>query len=209
MAAAMPWVVFHVPVGASPAMAGASVPGVALAQAPFGRAVDGIGWSMSGSLVVPALPVTPAAEKPRDIIYYSAVDGDTLRALASKYGLSVNTLLWSNPKLVDRLTAGQEVVIPPVDGVLVKVAANDTVASLALKYRAESDAIIEFNLLRHPETLPVDDYLMVPYGVGPEPPTTPQSNAHTVTVGKRSWLVTPVWTSCGGTSLYGLLDCYV
>ncbi|HXO59586.1 MAG TPA: hypothetical protein VN834_07270, partial [Candidatus Acidoferrum sp.] len=88
MAAAMPWVVFHVPVGASPAMAGGTVPGVALAQAPFGRAVDGIGWSMSGSLVVPALPATPPAEKHRDIIYYQAVDGDTLRALAAKYGLS-------------------------------------------------------------------------------------------------------------------------
>src|SRR5256885_6456907 len=138
MAAAMPWVVFHVPVGAAPALAGGTGPGTALAQAPFGRAVDGIGWSMSGSLVVPALPATPPAEKHRDIIHYTAVDGDTLRALASKYGLSVNTLLWSNPKLVDRLIAGQEVVIPPVDGVLVKVGATDTLASLAQKYRAES-----------------------------------------------------------------------
>src|SRR2546426_7122420 len=59
MAVAMPWLAFHVPVGAAPAMAGASSPGTALAQAPFGRAVDGIGWSMSGTLVVPELPVTP------------------------------------------------------------------------------------------------------------------------------------------------------
>src|SRR5437870_12028347 len=190
MAAAMPWVVFHVPVGAAPALAGGTGPGTALAQAPFGRAVDGIGWSVSGSLVVPALPATPPAEKHRDIIHYTAVDGDTLRALASKYGLSVNTLLWSNPKLVDRLTAGQEVMIPPVDGVLVKVGASDTLASLAQKYRAESDAIIDFNLLRHPETLPVDEYLMLPYGVGPEPASVPQPNAQTVTAGKRSWYVT-------------------
>src|SRR2546426_11173848 len=107
MAAAMPWVVFHVPVGAAPALAGGTGPGTALTQAPFGRAVDGIGWSMSGSLVVPALPVTPPGEKHRDIIYYPAVDGDTLRAGAAKYGLSVNTLLWSNPKILDRLTARQ------------------------------------------------------------------------------------------------------
>src|SRR4030081_2573649 len=163
----MPWVVMHVPVGASPAMAGGTVPGTALAQAPFGRAIDGIGWSMSGSLVVPALPAAPAAGEPRDILHYAPVDGDTPRALASKYGLSVNTLLWSNPKLVDHLTAGQEVVVPPVDGVLVKVAASDTAASLAQKHHAESDAIIEFNLLRHPETFAVYNYLMVPYGVGP------------------------------------------
>src|SRR2546421_12837708 len=106
MAAALPWVVFHVPVGAAPALAGGTGPGTALAQAPFGRAVDGIGWSMSGTLVVPALPVTPPGEKHRDIVHYHALAGDTLRALAAKFGLSVNTLLWSNPKPFDRLTAG-------------------------------------------------------------------------------------------------------
>jgi LysM repeat protein len=148
MAAAMPWVVFHMPVGAAPALAGGTGSGAVLAQAPFGRAVDGIGWSMSGSLVVPALPSTPPGEKHRDVIHYQAVDGDTLRALATKYGLSVNTLLWSNPKLIDHLTAGQEVTVPPVDGVLVTVSATDTVASLAQKYRAETDAIIQFNLRR-------------------------------------------------------------
>jgi peptidoglycan endopeptidase LytE len=204
----MPWIVFHVPVGASPALAGSSA-GTALAEAPFGRSVDGIGWSMSGSLVVPALPVTPPSTKPRDVIHYVAVDGDTLRALASKYGLSVNTLLWSNPKLVDKLTAGQEVLIPPVDGVLVKVTATDTVASLAQKYRAEVDAIIQFNLLRHPESLTVDQFLMVPYGVGPEPPSAPASNAHTVSVGKRSWFVTPIWSSGGGLYPFGQCTWYV
>ena len=209
MAAAMPWVVFHVPVGASPALAGGTVPGSALAQAPFGRAVDGIGWSMSGSLVIPALPATPPGEKHREIIHYQAVDGDTLRALATKYSLSVNTLVWSNPKLIDHLTAGQEVVIPPVDGVLVKVTSSDTVASLAQKYRAESDAIIQFNLLRHPETLPVDDYLMVPYGVGPEPASVPQPNPQTVSAGKRSWYVTPVYSSGGASYPFGQCTWYV
>src|SRR5437660_11042702 len=161
MAAAMPWVVFHVPVGAAPALAGGTGPGTALAQAPFGRAVDGIGWSMSGSLVIPALPAAPPAEKHRDIVNYQAVDGDTLRALASKYGLSVNTLLWSNPKLVDYLTAGQDVVIPPLDGVLVKGSAQDTVASLAQKYRAQAEAVLRVNLLRPPEPLPVGARLEV------------------------------------------------
>jgi surface antigen len=207
-AAAMPWLVFHMPVGASPAMAGTSQ---ATGSAPLAldRAVDGIGWSMSGSLVVPALPAAPASERHRDIIHYLAQDGDTLRKLAGKYGLSVNTLLWSNPQLVDRLSAGQDVVIPPVDGVLVKIGPADSVTSLAQKYRAESDAIIEFNLLRHPESLAVGDYLMVPYGVGPEPPSLPQSNAHTVTVGKRSWFVTPVYSSGGGIYPFGQCTWYV
>src|SRR5256884_9598798 len=101
MAAAMPWVVLHVPVGASPAMAGGSIPGTALAQAPFGRAVDGIGWSMSGSLGIPAPPAPPAAEKHPAIINYQAGDGDTPPALASKDGLSGNTPLRAKPQLGD------------------------------------------------------------------------------------------------------------
>ena len=134
---------------------------------------------------------------------------DPLRALAAKYSLSVNTLLWSNPKLVDKLNAGQEVVIPPVDGVLVKVATGDTIAALAQKYHAETDAIVQFNLLRHPEALPLDQYLMIPYGVGPEPPSAPQANAHTVNVGKRTWYVTPVWSSGGGIYPFGQCTWYV
>jgi surface antigen len=132
-----------------------------------------------------------------------------LRALAGKYGLAINTLLWSNPSLVDKLTAGQEVLIPPVDGVLVKVTATDTLASLAQKFHAETDAIIQFNLLRHPETLPVDQYLMIPFGVGPEAPSNPQSNAHVVSVGKRSWYVTPVYSSGGGIYPFGQCTWYV
>jgi surface antigen len=107
------------------------------------------------------------------------------------------------------LIAGQDVVIPPVDGVLVKVGVSDTVASLAQKYRAESDAIIEFNLLRHPETLPVSEYLMVPYGVGPEPASVPQPNAQTVSAGKRSWFVTPVYSAGGASYPFGQCTWYV
>ncbi|MDQ6710381.1 MAG: LysM peptidoglycan-binding domain-containing protein, partial [Candidatus Dormibacteraeota bacterium] len=127
----MPWAMLHMPVGATSALAGSNVPGTPVAQAQFGRAVDGIGWSMSGAMVVPALPVTPAStDKHRDIVHYSARAGETLRAVAGRYGLSVNTLLWSNPSLVDQLSAGQEVLVPPIDGVLVKLTATDTVAAL-------------------------------------------------------------------------------
>lgn len=204
----MPWIVLHVPVGPDAALAG-TTSGTALASAPFGRSVDGITWSMSGSLIVPVLSVTPPAEKHRDVVHYVAQTGDTLRGLASKYGLSVNTLLWSNPSLVDKLTTGQVVLIPPIDGVLVTVASSDTVASLAQKFRAEADAIIQFNLLRHPESLQVGQQLMIPYGIGPEPPSAPQANAHVVSLGKRSWYVTPIWSSGGGLYPFGQCTWYV
>jgi surface antigen/LysM repeat protein len=151
----------------------------------------------------------PSADKHQDIVHYRAADGDTLRAVAAKYGLSVNTLLWSNPTLVDRLNAGQEVLVPPVDGVLVTVSSTDTVSALAQKYRSESDAIIQFNLLRHPETLAVGGYLMIPYGVGPEPASVPQPVAQSVSAGKRSWVVTPVYSAGGSFYPFGQCTWYV
>jgi len=204
----MPWIVSHVPVGAASALADTSSASAA-ASMPFGRTVDGVGWSMSGSLIVPEVTVTPPAEKHRDVVHYLAKNGDTLRALAQTYGLSVNTLLWSNTTLVDKLTAGQEVLIPPIDGVLVKVGATDTLASLAQKFHAETDAVIQFNLLRHPESLPVGQYLMLPYGVGPLPPSAPTATTHTVQVGKRAWFVSPVYSSGGGIYPFGQCTWYV
>jgi surface antigen/LysM repeat protein len=204
----MPWIVSHVPVGAASALADTSSASAA-ASTPFGRTVDGVGWSMSGSLIVPDVTVTPPAEKHRDVIHYVAKNGDTLRALAQTYGLSVNTLLWSNTTLVDKLVAGQEVLIPPIDGVLVKVGATDTLAALAQRFHAETDAVIQFNLLRHPESLPVGQYLMLPYGVGPLPPSAPTATTHTVQVGKRAWFVSPVYSSGGGIYPFGQCTWYV
>ncbi|TMD15344.1 MAG: CHAP domain-containing protein [Chloroflexi bacterium] len=208
LAVAMPWVALHVPLGAALALADSSSPPTRVG-APSGiRAMDGISWSTSGSLVVPALPTTPQnpESKHRDLIRYVAHAGDTLRGLASQFSLSVNTMIWSNPGAVDRLTEGEVVEIPPVDGVLVRVAAGDTVAALAQKYRAEADAIVEFNFLRHPDQLHTGDFLMVPYGVGPEPPSVPASQPRVVRAGARQWPIQPIY-SAGVGSLYPFGQC--
>lgn len=204
----MPWLALHVPVGASPALADSATPTLRPGLRVAGNTIDGIGWSTSGSLVIPALPETPVNPdtKHRDLIRYQAHDGDTLRALASQFGLSVNTLIWSNPGAVDRLTEGEAIEIPPVDGVLVAVSAGDTVDSLARKYRVGSDAIIEFNFLRHPEAVHVGDLLMVPYGVGPEAPSAPSPDPRVITAGKRQWPVQPIY-SAGVGSLYPFGQC--
>jgi surface antigen/LysM repeat protein len=211
MAVALPWLVLHVPVGAAPVLAqNRTSPAVGVRTSMAGPMVDGISWSMSGSLVIPPLTVTPPAVKHRDVIRYRAVQGDTLRALASTYGLSVNTLVWSNTGAVDRLAAGQEILIPPVDGVLVTVQPSDSVDALARKYRAESDAVIEFNFLEHPERLVASSYLMIPYGVGPEPPAAPPASPHKVAAGHRAVYVTPIYSAGVGTNYpFGQCTWYV
>jgi surface antigen len=208
LAVSMPWVALHVPLGAAFALADSSSPTARVAIASGIHTVDGISWSNSGSLVIPALPITPQNpdSKHRDLIRYVAHQGDTLRGLAAQYSLSINTLVWSNPGAVDRLTEGEVVDVPPVDGVLVRVAAGDSVVSLARKYRAEADAIVEFNFLRHPEQLHSGDLLMIPYGVGPEPPSPPAGQTQVVRAGARQWPIQPIY-SAGVGSLYPFGQC--
>jgi LysM repeat protein len=211
MAVAIPWLALHFPVGAAPVLADTATQASTLTVKSGSFSVDGMSWSDSGTLIVPALVNTPLDPDThhRDIIYYRAHLGDTLQQLAGRYGLSVNTLIWSNPGAVDRLTDNEEVLIPPVDGVLVTVQKNDTVASLALKYRAEADAIIQFNFLRHPQTLPVGQLLMIPYGVGPEPPSVPTADPRTITAGHRQWVIDPIWSNGGGLYPFGQCTWYV
>jgi LysM repeat protein len=209
LAVAVPWLVLHMPVGPTSAYAVGYPTAILAGNAPPARSTDGIRWSMGGSLVLPPLVVTPPnTEKRRELIHYQATEGDTLRALAAKYGLSVNTLLWSNPHVVDQLPAGQEVLIPPVDGVLVTLTSDDSVQSLATKYHAETDAIIEFNFLRHPEKLSVGGFLMVPYGVGPEAAPAPKPVAQELKVGRRTWPVQPIWSAGGGMYPFGQCTWY-
>jgi surface antigen len=204
LAVVSPWAALHLPVEAASATVDGR-PASGLVPAAQSNLVDGVAWSTSGSLTVPAQMVTPTSAERRPVIRYQAHAGDTLRGLSSSYGLSVNTLIWSNPTAVDRLSAGQVVLIPPVDGVLVTVKASDTVQSLASKYRAQPDAIIEFNFLRHPEALAVGSLLMIPDGIGPRPASAPSPSARRF----GSWSIYPIYSSGGSLYPYGQCTWYV
>lgn len=203
MAAALPWLAVHAPLGPALALAKDRT-----ATAPPPSRWTNPGWSADGFMLKPELSMTPAAvdEQHRPVLTYRASDGDTLRALAARYGLTVNTLIWSNPGAVDQLLHGQVIMIPPVDGVLVRVERGDAVPALARKYRAEADAIIEFNLLRHPENLVAGSWLMIPYGVGPEAAPVPEANPRSVSAGGRTVWISPVWSG-GGSGLYPFGQC--
>jgi len=204
LAGALPWLAVHAPIGPAPALAKDRT----LVVAPPARWADHREWSTDGFMVKPELSLTAAGieEQHRPILTYRASDGDTLRALAAQYGLTVNTLIWSNPGAVDLLEHGQVIMIPPIDGVLVRVERDDTVPALARKYRAEVDAIIEFNLLRHPENLAVGSWLMIPFGVGPEAAPVPEANPRTVSAGGRPVWISPV-SAGGGGGLYPFGQC--
>lgn len=102
---------------------------------------------------------------------YRVQSGDTLGGISDAFGLNLSSLLWANglsSRSVIRI--GQELKIPPVDGVYYTVKKGDTVAKIAKTYSAEADAIIAFNHLDTAAALPVGKELVLPNG---EPPAAP------------------------------------
>ena len=80
---------------------------------------------------------------------YKVLPADNLQTIAARYDLRPETILWANPKLEsnpDLLWPGQQLIIPPVDGVMHVVRPGDTLSSLAVKYKVSVEEIVEFPL---------------------------------------------------------------
>jgi surface antigen len=111
---------------------------------------------------------------------YVVEDGDTLSAIAEQHALFTDTLRWANTlDDPDTLKIGQLLYLPPVDGVLVRVGASDTLAGLVEKFHGELDTVQRTNFLQPGDLPGVGGWLMIPDGKGPafvrpEPPPTPR-----------------------------------
>ena len=66
---------------------------------------------------------------------YTAKAGYTLKSISARYGVSVDSIKWSNPALAGNdIKPGWSLIIPPVEGVAVIAGANTTLPDLAVKY---------------------------------------------------------------------------
>lgn len=113
---------------------------------------------------------TQISTKVRDsIIDYEVKEGDNIKSIAAKFGVSETTLRWQNDIVGDKIKIGQTLKILPVTGVAHKVQKGDTVYSIAKKYDSEAQAIADFpfNAFSNDETLElaVGQIIIVPDGV--------------------------------------------
>ena len=88
-------------------------------------------------------------DRPRfDILTYLVQEGDTLFGIAEKYGLKAESILWGNWYTLEQdphtLKPGQELNIPPIDGVLYSWSEGDNISKVAGSFHAEPEAIIEW-----------------------------------------------------------------
>jgi surface antigen len=88
--------------------------------------------------------VQPSADS-RTIKHYVTVAGDTTTSVGQKFGVSSNTIKWTNGLSTDAIEVGKDLSIPPVDGIIYVVKAGDTIDSIASKYKSDKDSIVAFN----------------------------------------------------------------
>ncbi|NLG27402.1 MAG: peptidoglycan DD-metalloendopeptidase family protein [Chloroflexi bacterium] len=109
------------------------------------------------------------------VLVYRVQAGDSVLAIAQKFGLQGDSLLWANDRLADNpdfLQIDQELNILPVDGAYHTVAAGETIESIATRYKVLPAAIYEYaaNGLQAPYTLTVGQKIIIPGGVKPYVP---------------------------------------
>ncbi len=80
-------------------------------------------------------------------VVYEVQPGDTLSLIAYRYGLSVDSLRFENDAIAntDKLKPGQELQIPPKDGVYIKVESGDSLLELMEKYDGKLEETKMFN----------------------------------------------------------------
>lgn len=122
---------------------------------------------------------TSVSEKPRaEIIEYEVEDGETVSQIAQKFGIDTDTIKWANDlSSINSVKPGQKLKILPVSGVAVTVKSGDTLESLAKKYSASSQNILDFPFNDVPDDLKLiaGQQILIPDGVPPEVKSPPKS----------------------------------
>ena len=99
---------------------------------------------------------------------YTVAQGDDLKAIADRFGVTADDLRWSNAALTntDLVKPGDTLTIPPIHGFVYTVAAGDTVPALADRFHVDTQSVSDFNYLRS-DALTPGIRLIIPGGVGP------------------------------------------
>ena len=129
---------------------------------------------------VPAPPTCPG-------FIYTIVAGDTLFALAARFGTTVQAILAANPGLdPNRLVIGQRICIPvpmpppTCPGFIYTIVAGDTLFALAARFNTTVQAILAANPGLDPNRLVIGQRICIPV---PMPPPTCPGFIYTIVAG--------------------------
>jgi N-acetylmuramoyl-L-alanine amidase len=89
--------------------------------------------------------IVQASTAGRNVTTHTVELGETVDAVAAKYGLTPDTIKWANNLTNSSLTPGQTLQILPRNGITYTVKQGDTVESIAKKYQADPSVITTYN----------------------------------------------------------------
>ena len=132
---------------------------------------DGSGYVDDGTLYKPVAVDTTIQSSAEMLQHYKVREGDTLTGIASRFGVSMMTLWWAN-KITskDSLHVGQDLVIPPVTGLVYTVKAGDTLEDIAAANKVDAEDIVAVNGLSDPNLI-VGQVVVLPGAKGAPIPT--------------------------------------
>ena len=120
---------------------------------------------------------------------YVVQSGDTISSIAKAHDIGRDYIVWNNLDLDDpnRLSPGDRIRIPYVEGIVHSVRADDTLTDIARRYDSKTEAILDFkaNNVPDPSLLQAGKEIFVPGGrvvpptvsIRPGTPTVPLSQS--------------------------------
>ncbi|MFA5886213.1 MAG: M23 family metallopeptidase [Patescibacteria group bacterium] len=133
------------------------------------------------------------------IIYYLVQNGDTISSIASRFGLTINTILWANNlNSLGRIRAGDKLTILPYSGILYTVKSGDTLSKIAKRYGVDTNKILACNNLG--TSLKIGEKIVVPGAkkISEAIPASSRSNSYTGLSAIRDLIKAPAAKTSGG-----------
>lgn len=138
-----------------------------------GGEVGGVELGRSSAIVKPMV-IPNSAPVSHTAASYEVKDGESLKDLAARFHVSVDSIRWSNFSALKNtgkdVSKGMKITLPPVDGVVVTAQQGDTPMTLANTYKVSAASIVDFNYLRSSEQDPIQtgQTIVIPGGTGPD-----------------------------------------
>ena len=133
---------------------------------------------VDNTLVAKPQMVSTATKSRRDIKSYVVAVGDSVTSIAAKFGITSDSVRWSNGLTGDAVTVGTKLTIPPINGIIYTIKSGDTAQTLASRYSANADQITSFNDAEL-QGLQVGEVIVIPNG---QQPVTASAYSSTSTV---------------------------